>query len=132
MSLFNNAIKKRLGKPRNSGITIIKDNGIINDLNLEMYSEYIDIIKIELKDIYLINKNQIKQLLDRYKELNIKICLDLSTINIINDSKNILNIIDELKYYNFDLIELNKLENNNNKLLEILNKLSPLKPPNWG
>ena len=68
LSLFNNTIKKRLGKPRNSGITIIKDSGIINDLNLEIYSEYIDIIKIELKDLYLINKNQIKQLIDKYKE----------------------------------------------------------------
>ena len=120
--MFSNAIKKRLGKPRNSGITIIKDNGIINDLNLEIYSEYIDIIKIELKDIYLINKNQIKQLIERYKELDIKICLDLSTINIVNDNKNIKNIIDELKYYNFDLIELNKSENNNNNFLEILQK----------
>ena len=116
MSLFNNTIKKRLGKPRNSGITIIKDSGIINDLNLEIYSEYIDIIKIELKDLYLINKNQIKQLIDKYKELNIKICLDLSTINIINDNKNIKKIIDELKYYNFDFIELNKIE----KILIIL------------
>lgn len=122
LSLFNNTIKKRLGKPRNSGITIIKDNGIINDLNLEICSEYIDIIKIELKELYLINKNQIKQLIDKYKELNIKICLDLSTINIINDDKNIKNIIDELKYYNFDFIELNKIENNNYKLLEILKK----------
>tara|TARA_B100000315_G_C14534343_1_gene567718 strand:- start:381 stop:1397 length:1017 start_codon:yes stop_codon:yes gene_type:complete len=122
LNLFNNTIKKRLGKPRNSGITIIKDNGIINDLNLEIYSEYIDIIKIELKNIYLINKNQIKQLIEKYKELDIKICLDLSTINIVNDSKNIKSIIDELKYYNFDLIELNKLEHNNNKFLEILKK----------